>query len=259
MQDKPPGLIELAGITKAYGSDRPHAFGHKACTGTAADARQAAAPSPPDRVEVLKGVDLSLEAGRCLCIVGHSGSGKSTLLNIIGALDWPDAGQVVVAGQELSALSEPELARFRNERVGFVFQLHHLLPQLTVLENVLVSTLPRRLNAAGREKARQRAAELLDGVGLSPRAGFFPAQLSGGERQRAAVVRALINDPPLLLADEPTGALDEPSAWELAGLLGQLQRQRGLTLVVVTHWTELARTLGNVRVLHDGRLETGPL
>jgi ABC-type lipoprotein export system ATPase subunit len=232
MQDQPFALVELTGVFKSYGQGA-------------------------GRVEVLRGVELSLQAGQTLCIVGHSGSGKSTLLNIVGGLDWPDKGGVFVAGRSVSELSEPDLAGFRNEQVGFVFQLHHLLPQLTVLENVLVPTLPRRLNAAGREKATQRAMELLEHVGLSERKDFFPAQLSGGERQRSAVVRALINQPPLLLADEPTGALDEPSAWELADLLAKTQREQGLTLVVVTHWMELARKLGNVRVLHQGRLEAG--
>ena len=202
---------------------------------------------------VLRDVSLSLGRGESVAIVGASGSGKSTLLNIIGTLDHPTSGTVRLNGRDLTALSETDLAAVRAREVGFIFQLHHLLPQCTVLENVLVPTL-----AAGagqrKEKPDARARRLLERVGLSHRLGHRPGQLSGGERLRAAVVRALINEPELLLADEPTGSLDRLSSENLAALLGELNREEGVGLVVVTHSAGLAQQMGRVLELCDGVL-----
>jgi|SRR5437588_2311652 len=204
-------------------------------------------------VEILSGVNLELHRGKALAIVGPSGSGKSTLLNIIGTLDRPSSGHVLLDGRDLSSLQEEELARVRNRQIGLVFQAHHLLPQCTVLENVLVPVLARS-DAKGREAAAERARSLLQRVGLGHRLEHRPAELSGGERQRVAVVRALINQPQLLLADEPTGALDRASAEELGRLLLELNREQGVTLVVVTHALDLARGMGRVLELRDGKL-----
>lgn len=197
---------------------------------------------------VLEALDLQVSRGESLGIVGESGCGKSTLLNMIGSLDRPDAGSIVFDGADLLAMNERGLAAFRNTRIGFVFQLHHLLPQCSVLENVLVPTL---VNAGG---AEERARRLLDRVGLSHRLSHRPGQLSGGERQRVAVVRALINQPDLLLADEPTGALNRESADGLMDLLLELNREQNLTLVMVTHSERLAGRLDRVLELRDGCL-----
>jgi ABC-type lipoprotein export system ATPase subunit len=210
-----------------------------------------AAPLP-----VLRDITLELGQGETLAIVGPSGSGKSTLLNIIGTLDRPSSGTVRLDGQDLTELDEAQLASLRNRRIGFVFQAHHLLPHCTVLENVLVPTLATR-ERAEQEGAGQRARRLLDRVGLGARLDHRPGQLSGGERQRVAVVRALINQPQLLLADEPTGALDRAAAEALAELLVDLNREHGVTLIVVTHALDLARRMGRVNVLKDGRLADG--
>lgn len=201
---------------------------------------------------VLRKLDLQVAAGASLAITGPSGCGKSTLLNIIGALDHADSGRVEVAGRDLGAMDARELAAFRNTAVGFVFQLHHLLPQCSVLENVLVPTLAR--TGAAPEGARERAEALLESVGLAGRMGHRPGQLSGGERQRAALARALINRPQLLLADEPTGALDRKNADRLADLLLELNRGAGVTLILVTHAPELAARMGRVLELVDGKL-----
>ena len=203
--------------------------------------------------DVLKGVDLRLNAGESLAIVGPSGSGKSTLLNIIGTLDEPTSGTVELDGRELSALSESERADLRSREVGFVFQSHHLLPQCTVLENVLVPTLALR-DSSEREGAGRRAENLLERVGLSDRLSHRPGQLSGGERQRVAVVRAVINEPKLLLADEPTGNLDLAAAENLATLLVELNKETGVTLILVTHALDLAEQMGQVQELRDGAL-----
>jgi ABC-type lipoprotein export system ATPase subunit len=202
-------------------------------------------------VEVLKGVSLEVRGGESLAIMGPSGSGKSTLLNVIGTLDRPASGRVVLAGQDLSQLSDVQLASVRNSQIGFIFQAHYLLPQCTVLENVLVPTLAGAKNG---EKTAERAQRLLKRVGLGDRLHHRPGQLSGGERQRTAVVRALINQPQLLLADEPTGALDRVSSQQLATLLLELNREEGVTLVVVTHATDLAHKMGRVLELSDGQL-----
>jgi lipoprotein-releasing system ATP-binding protein len=188
-------------------------------------------------VEVLRGVSLDMSAGESLAITGQSGSGKSTLLHLVGTLDTPTSGTIEIDGVSPFTLAEPKLARFRNERVGFVFQDHHLLPQYSVLENVLIPTTPFR---SGGHEAEARAAELVERVGLSHRADHRPAQLSGGERQRVAVARALINTPGLLLCDEPTGNLDPDTAGSIADLLIELHSTADAVLIVVTHSLEFA-------------------
>jgi len=210
------------------------------------------APDGGDAVDVLRGVDLQMAAGETLSIVGPSGSGKSTVLNVIGALDQADAGEVLVNGRDIEKLGKDELAAYRSTTVGFIFQLHHLLPQCTILENVLVPTLA--VPKAQRAAARGRAEELLEAVGLKHRLNHRPGELSGGERQRVAVARSLINEPKLLLADEPTGALDRVNAAKLVDLLAELNRTRGVTLVMVTHAPELAQRMARVLELVDGKL-----
>lgn len=201
-------------------------------------------------VKVLDQVNLSVQAGESVAIIGPSGSGKSTLLNMLGALDTPSAGEVFFEAQNLAAQGEKALAAYRNREVGFIFQLHHLLPQCTVLENVLVPTLA---GSAG-EGVRERATQLLERVGLANRMHARPGVLSGGERQRTAVVRALINRPKLLLADEPTGSLNPESAEDLARLMLELNREEQLALVVVTHSPAIASMMARTYALKDGRL-----
>lgn len=208
------------------------------------------APDGSDAVDVLRDLDLRIDAGETVAILGPSGCGKSTLLNILGALDRADSGEVRVAGQDLTKLDEVALAGFRSATVGFIFQLHHLLPQCTVLENVLVPTLAQ----PGRNDRQARAEQLLDAVGLKQRAHHRPGQLSGGERQRVAVARALINEPKLLLADEPTGALDRINATRLVDLLLEMNRSHGLPIVMVTHAVDLAQRMSRVLELVDGKL-----
>lgn len=200
---------------------------------------------------VLRDVSFRLGSGESLAIVGPSGSGKSTLLYILGTLEAPTSGQVSLAGQNPHELSEPEQARFRNERIGFVFQDHHLLPQCDVLENVLIPTL-----AHGRPAPEtiERAKMLLAGVGLDARLAHRPAELSGGERQRVAIARALIHCPALLLADEPTGNLDRTTAAQVAELLLNLQSAEGTLLVAVTHSADLAGRMQRQLELDEGRL-----
>ncbi|HEY5706189.1 MAG TPA: ABC transporter ATP-binding protein [Terrimicrobiaceae bacterium] len=217
-------LLELNGVSKDYGD-----------------------------VGVLRDVNLRLDGAEAIAIAGPSGSGKSTLLNIIGTLDRPTSGTVFFEGDDLLRLSADEIATMRNRKIGFVFQLHHLLPQCTILENVLIPTLAAA--AKGRnDEANSRAQRLLDRVGLGAHKSQRPGQLSGGERQRAAVVRALINQPRLLLADEPTGSLDRASAENLRELLIQLNRDEGVALIVVTHSMELARGLDRIYEMRDGSL-----
>ncbi len=199
---------------------------------------------------VLKDISLAVRPGESVAIVGPSGSGKSTLLNIMGALDAPTAGRVLLEGRDLAGLDETARAEIRNSRIGFVFQLHHLLPQCNVLENVLV---PALVNPAARD-AEARARQLLAEVDLSDRLGSLPGTLSGGERQRVAVVRAMINAPALLLADEPTGSLDRAAAERLGDLLVGMNRRHGMALVTVTHSAALAGRMGRVFELADGRL-----
>ena len=217
------------------------------------------APDGVTAVEILRDVSLQLAAGAAVAVVGPSGSGKSTLLHILGALDRPTAGRVVLDGADLQGLRETALADVRSRRIGFVFQAHHLLPQCTVLENVLLPTLAAP--DLRTPEAQARAVRLLERVGLRDRMTHRPGQLSGGEAQRVAVVRALINRPGVLLADEPTGSLDRASAENLSQLLLELNREEGVARVVVTHSRELAQRLPRRFELRDGVLvekEEGP-
>ena len=202
--------------------------------------------------EVLKGVDLEVAVGASLAIVGPSGSGKSTILNIVGGLLPPTSGAVRFDGADVLAMDADALAAFRSRSVGFIFQSHHLLPQLSALENVLVPTLV--LDAQAKVGAEARARSLLEDVGLADRTDHRPAQLSGGECQRVAVVRALINQPRLVLADEPTGQLDKASGDQLADLLAGLNERQGVALVTVIHEERLAARMQEVLVLEDGKL-----
>lgn len=204
-------------------------------------------PSGP--VAILCGIDLSVEAGTVMSVVGPSGSGKSSLLAIIGGIERPTRGRVVVCGRELNGLSEDELARFRRRHIGILFQAFHLVPSMTARENV---ALPMEL--LGRPDAQARAAELLAEVGLAHRMDHFPAQLSGGEQQRVALARALANEPDILLADEPTGNLDQATGRAVAELLFAVQARRGATLLLVTHDLELAARCRRRFRLDGGRL-----
>jgi len=222
-------ILELVGVSKRY-------------------------PAPAGLEEdVLSDISLRVNAGHSVAIVGPSGSGKSTLLNIAGSLDTPTSGKVILDGEDLAGLKATSLAKIRNEKIGFVFQMHHLLPQCTVLENVLIPTLA----VQGRDNfdAHQRGEELLERVGLSDRIHYRPGEVSGGERQRAAVVRALINRPAILLADEPTGSLDTSSASSLAQLLVELNHVDGVAMVVVTHSEDLAGRMQDAYSLRNGKLQ----
>lgn len=199
-------------------------------------------------LEVLKGVELEISAGQFVAVAGPSGSGKTTLLGLLAGLDRPTAGRVIIDGQDLDALTEDERARFRVNRIGFVFQTFHLLPTLTALENVLVP-----LELAG-SHATARASALLDRVGLGDRAHHYPVQLSGGERQRVSLARAFANRPRILFADEPTGNLDRETGARIAALLEQLNRDAGTTLVLVTHDGELAARADRILRLEGGRV-----
>jgi ABC-type lipoprotein export system ATPase subunit len=210
--------------------------------------------SADDR-KILEGLDLSVSEGERFAIVGPSGCGKSTLLNLLGTLDQPSEGSVSVGGIATSGLSEVEIAKVRSKQIGFIFQMHHLLPQCTALENVLVPTLALPDRPKPKEST-ERAKELMDRVGLANKLNSQPSQLSGGERQRVAVVRSLINRPRLLLADEPTGALDEDNATKLIELLVELNSSENLALIVVTHDPDIASALGDVRTLRQGKIET---
>ncbi|NOX53693.1 MAG: ABC transporter ATP-binding protein [Planctomycetes bacterium] len=210
--------------------------------------------APGGRLEVLQGVDLRLEPGQAVAVTGPSGSGKSTLLYVIGTLEPPNEGTVQLNGQDPFELSEAERARFRNRHIGFVFQDHHLLPQCTVLENVLIPLLAGK-GAGADDEARAR--QLLDRVGLGDRLSHRPAQLSGGERQRVAVCRALINQPTLVLADEPTGNLDRRNAEAIGTLLLELGREHNTMLICVTHSSELAERFPRRYQLRDGKLWNG--
>jgi lipoprotein-releasing system ATP-binding protein len=213
-------------------------------------------------LRVLQDVSFDLVPGGTLAVIGPSGAGKSTLLNIIGSLDKPTSGSVRLGETEVTALEGAALAHFRGRGVGFVFQEHHLLPQCSALENVLLPTLAAKERGGffprGRRGVLDRGKDLLGRVGLGDRLDSFPVQLSGGERQRVAIARALVNGPPLLLCDEPTGNLDHESAAEVGALFLELARERGVMLVVVTHNLEFARLFGRCLELRDGALRAWP-
>jgi lipoprotein-releasing system ATP-binding protein len=203
------------------------------------------------RLQVLRDLSLSVEPGQMVAIMGASGVGKSTLLHLLGGLDRPDAGTIVVGGHEITAMPDPELVSFRNRQVGFVFQFHHLLPEFTALEN---AEMPLRIARMTVAAARPRATELLTKVGLADRLDHRPGMLSGGEQQRVAVARALVNQPALLLADEPTGDLDEGTADALHSLLRDMHREFGLTAILATHNPRLAEQCDRVLRLEGGAL-----
>jgi ABC-type lipoprotein export system ATPase subunit len=205
-------------------------------------------------IPILNGVSLDVAGGESLAIVGPSGCGKSTLLNIIGTLDKPQSGQVILNGRDVSKLDANQLADIRNREIGFIFQAHHLLPYCTVLENVLVPTVLDG-DEHDQRSSLDRAEKLLARVGLENRMDHLPGRISGGERQRVAVVRALINKPKLLLADEPTGSLDAASAEQLAALLQELNTEESVTLILVTHDRKLAGSMKRVMELRNGALD----
>ena len=205
------------------------------------------------RIEVLRGVDIDLYPGDMVGIVGRSGSGKSTLLHLLGALDEPSAGTITFGGEKLDLRSDAHIAAWRNRSIGFVFQFHHLLPELTAFENVLMPTLIARQNP---KQARDRARTLLDRVGLGDRLAHHPGELSGGEQQRVALARALVMQPRVVLADEPTGNLDGRTAEEMHALMEALNRETGTSFVVVSHNPELARRMARVLRMADGQIQT---
>ena len=202
---------------------------------------------------VLKDLDLEVAEGESVAILGPSGSGKTTFLNLVGGLDYPDSGEVVFRGKNITGYTPEQMDAFRNQEIGFVFQFHHLLPQCTLLENVLIPTMVQR-DKAGRKKSLERAESLMKRVGIWDYRDKLPGKLSGGECQRAAVVRAMINSPSLLLADEPTGALDSDNVQVMADLLLELNQVDGLTLLVVTHSAELAARMDKTLNLKKGKL-----
>jgi lipoprotein-releasing system ATP-binding protein len=215
-------MIHTTGITKSFGS-----------------------------LQVLKGIDLSINKGEFVSIIGASGAGKTTLLQIIGSLDKADQGELIVDGINLNQLSDKQLAAFRNKHVGFVFQFHQLLPEFTALENVCI---PGFIAGRKKQEVEAQAKELLKKMGLSERIGHKPNQLSGGEKQRVAVARALINQPSLILADEPSGSLDSANKKELHSLLRELCNEYGLTILVVTHDKELAEVSDRIIEMRDGNI-----
>lgn len=201
------------------------------------------------RLEVLKGVDMNIHAGDAVCIMGVSGAGKSTLLHILGTLDTPSLGKVYYKGEDLTRKTDDQLAVFRNKKMGFVFQFHHLLPELTALENV---ALPARVGGLSKNEAYQKAKEWLDRLGLGARENHYPSEMSGGERQRVAIARALVNQPEILFADEPTGNLDSENGKIIQDLFFQLQKDLNLTLIVVTHDQEFADRFPKLYKLKNG-------
>jgi putative ABC transport system ATP-binding protein len=211
-------------------------------------------PRGTERIDVLKGLDLAVPEGEFLALMGPSGSGKTTLLNLIGALDKPTSGQVTVGGRDLTRASARELARWRARHVGFVFQSYNLLPVLTAARNV---ELPLLLTGLSRGERRKHAAAALDVVGLADRAEHYPAELSGGQEQRVGIARAIVNDPTLLLCDEPTGDLDRQTAGEILDLIGALNQRYGKTVIMVTHDPLAAARAGRVLHLDKGMLVEG--
>jgi len=205
--------------------------------------------APAGRLEILKGLEFDLDEGEFLAVIGESGSGKSTMLQILGTLDRPDSGEIWLAGESIQGLSENQQARMRNEKIGFVYQAHHLIPELTALENV---TLPLLVQGVATAQAEERGRSLLTRLGLAGRMDHIPARLSGGEAQRVAVARGLSTRPRLLLADEPTGNLDERSAQEVFELLQHLCREENAAVVMVTHSKVLARACDRMLCLHEG-------
>ena len=203
-------------------------------------------------LEVLKGVDVSIKEGEIVSIIGPSGAGKSTLLQLLGTLDTPKDGAVIYNGKEVTSLSARQLAAFRNENIGFIFQFHHLLPELTAIENVC---MPAFIRGDSKKVARERALELLTKLGLEHRLEHKPNELSGGEQQRVAVARALMNNPKVIFADEPSGNLDTENARDLHHLFLELRKDFGQTFVIVTHNEELAEMADRVIKMKDGRLE----
>ena len=202
------------------------------------------------QVAALDGVSLEVVPGEVVSVVGHSGSGKTTLLNMMGALDRPTSGRIFLEGEEISRIPEHQLYRVRREKIGFIFQSFHLIPTLNALENVLAPTIP-----LGERRFEERARELLKSVGLESRMVHRPSQLSGGEMQRVAIARALIHEPKLILADEPTGNLDSKTGEEIINLLLRLNKEKGVTLVIVTHEPEIAKKADRTVSIRDGRIE----
>ncbi|MEN8118347.1 MAG: ABC transporter ATP-binding protein [Bacteroidota bacterium] len=223
-------LLQLKNISKGYGQAETHNFR-----------------------PVLEGLNLEINKGEKVAIIGPSGSGKTTLLNLIGTLDLPDSGEIIFNSQNITGYSKKELATFRNRNLGFIFQLHHLMPQLSLWENVLLPVLPQG-NKISKEQ-KEWAEHLIQRVGIWEQRNQKPSEMSGGECQRTAVVRALINKPEIILADEPTGALDEENANALSELLIQLSDEEGLALVTVTHSSELAGKMDKKYLLRNGKLE----
>lgn len=202
-------------------------------------------------IEVLKGLNLEIPRGRMIAVMGASGVGKSTLLHVLGGLDHAEAGEILFEGTNLTSMNEEQLAIFRNQKVGFVFQMHHLLPEFNAVENVMIPYLIRDYN---RKSAAERASQILNEVGLSERLDHRPGQLSGGEQQRVAVARALMRDPLLILADEPTGNLDERTSESIFQLFRELHAGRNLSFLIATHNPDLASVCDETFILHEGRL-----